>query len=244
MSSALPSNSDIARRIRHVSKVPIADSCTAANMHRHSITSSARASKDGGRSRPSACAGLRLITSSNLVGACAGSSPGLAPHIIGSSGLERGERNAPIISLCQKHETFSEQQRCSSLSPHHTRPHRLESRQAAAYGHRRILRTRSYLWSSSGLSGQSRINKVLPRSSLALQQLACYQPSSSSSCAPPKVEIKYFQGWECILLIRSPCPVFGAESQCLNYAQPDRKPPRLSPKSTSCFPAVRSAGIC
>ena len=34
----------------------------------HSITSSARASSDGGTSRPSALAVLRLITSSNLVG--------------------------------------------------------------------------------------------------------------------------------------------------------------------------------
>ena len=34
----------------------------------HSITSSARASSDGGTSRPSAFAVLRLITSSNLVG--------------------------------------------------------------------------------------------------------------------------------------------------------------------------------
>ena len=34
----------------------------------HSITSSARASSDGGTSRPSALAVLRLITSSNFVG--------------------------------------------------------------------------------------------------------------------------------------------------------------------------------
>jgi hypothetical protein len=46
----------------------------------YSITSSARASSEGGTVRPSAFAVLRLITSSNLVGACTGSSPGLAPR--------------------------------------------------------------------------------------------------------------------------------------------------------------------
>src|SRR5262249_41686771 len=45
----------------------------------HSITSSARASSVGGTSRPSALAVLRLITSSNFVGACTGSSAGLTP---------------------------------------------------------------------------------------------------------------------------------------------------------------------
>src|SRR3954470_8567557 len=45
----------------------------------HSITSSARASNEGGISRPSALAVLRLITSSNLVGCRTGRSPGLAP---------------------------------------------------------------------------------------------------------------------------------------------------------------------
>ena len=34
----------------------------------------------GGTSRPSALAVLRLMTSSNLVGSCTGSSPGLAPR--------------------------------------------------------------------------------------------------------------------------------------------------------------------
>ena len=52
-------------------------------MNRHpglySITSSARASKDGGRVRPSAFAVLRLITSSYLVGACTGRSAGFSP---------------------------------------------------------------------------------------------------------------------------------------------------------------------
>src|SRR6516165_3365658 len=45
----------------------------------HSITSSASASSDGGTSRPSALAVLRLITSSYLVGRCTGRSPALAP---------------------------------------------------------------------------------------------------------------------------------------------------------------------
>src|SRR5262249_7547297 len=45
----------------------------------HSITSSARASSVGGTSRPRVLAVLRLITSSNFVGACTGSSAGLTP---------------------------------------------------------------------------------------------------------------------------------------------------------------------
>src|SRR5262249_8020231 len=44
----------------------------------HSITSSARASTGGGISRPSTFAVLRLMTSSNLVGACTGRSPGFS----------------------------------------------------------------------------------------------------------------------------------------------------------------------
>ena len=43
----------------------------------YSITSSARASSDGGTSRPSALAVLRLITSSNLVGCWTGKIGGL-----------------------------------------------------------------------------------------------------------------------------------------------------------------------
>ncbi len=46
---------------------------------RHSITSSARCWRCKGTSRPSVLAVLRLITSSNLVGACTGRSAGLAP---------------------------------------------------------------------------------------------------------------------------------------------------------------------
>src|SRR5262245_54029955 len=45
----------------------------------HSITSSARPSHLGGTVRPSALAVLRLITNSNLAGACTGRSPGTAP---------------------------------------------------------------------------------------------------------------------------------------------------------------------
>src|SRR5262249_24756229 len=45
----------------------------------HSITSSARASKVGGISRPSARAVWRLITNSHLVGCTTGKSAGLAP---------------------------------------------------------------------------------------------------------------------------------------------------------------------
>src|SRR5262245_693533 len=45
----------------------------------HSITSSARASSVGGTSRPSALAVLRLMTSSNFVGACTGRSAGFSP---------------------------------------------------------------------------------------------------------------------------------------------------------------------
>src|SRR4029450_11997503 len=45
----------------------------------HSITSSARASSDGGTSRPSVLAVLRLMASSYLVGACTGKSAGFSP---------------------------------------------------------------------------------------------------------------------------------------------------------------------
>src|SRR5215467_11159826 len=46
------------------------------------ITSSARASSDGGIVRPSALAVLRLMTSSNVVGCSTGRSLGLAPRIL------------------------------------------------------------------------------------------------------------------------------------------------------------------
>ena len=46
---------------------------------RYSITSSARASSDGGTVSPSSLAVLRLITNSCLVGACTGMSAGFSP---------------------------------------------------------------------------------------------------------------------------------------------------------------------
>src|SRR5262245_35611145 len=54
----------------------------------HSITSSARASKVAGTSRPSALAVLRLITNSNLVGACTGRSAG--SHLEGCGRIDAG----------------------------------------------------------------------------------------------------------------------------------------------------------
>src|SRR6516164_7545718 len=48
----------------------------------HSITSSARASSDGGRPRPSALAVVTLMTSSNFVGCSTGRSAGFAPRRI------------------------------------------------------------------------------------------------------------------------------------------------------------------
>ncbi len=51
----------------------------------YSITSSARASSDGGTVSPSALAVLRLTTSSYLVGACTGRSAGFSPLRIRST---------------------------------------------------------------------------------------------------------------------------------------------------------------
>src|SRR5512144_892734 len=48
----------------------------------HSITSSARASREGGTSTPSALAVIRLMTRSNLVGCSTGRSAGFAPRKI------------------------------------------------------------------------------------------------------------------------------------------------------------------
>jgi hypothetical protein len=50
-----------------------------SNHQFYSITSSAVASNDGGNSSPNSLAVLRLIASSKLIGACAGSSAGFAP---------------------------------------------------------------------------------------------------------------------------------------------------------------------
>src|SRR5258708_15612324 len=51
----------------------------APHQYRYSITSSARANRVGGISKPSSLAVLRLIANSNLVGCSTGRSPGLAP---------------------------------------------------------------------------------------------------------------------------------------------------------------------
>jgi Flp pilus assembly protein TadB len=48
----------------------------------HSITSSATASSVGGTSSPSACAVIKLMTSSNFVGCSTGISPGFVPRRI------------------------------------------------------------------------------------------------------------------------------------------------------------------
>ena len=63
MTSDLPPEADIVTAGRHVSKVPISDIASA-----HSITSSARARRDAGTSRPSDFAVLRLMTSAYLEG--------------------------------------------------------------------------------------------------------------------------------------------------------------------------------
>src|SRR5262245_9017949 len=56
-----------------------------SKQHPYSITSSARASSEGGTVRPSAFAVLRLTTSSNLVGCSIGKLEGLAPFRIRST---------------------------------------------------------------------------------------------------------------------------------------------------------------
>src|SRR6516164_5314299 len=55
------------------------DELAALHLRGHSITSSAMARSLSGIWRPSALAAFRLITSSNLVGACTGRSAGLVP---------------------------------------------------------------------------------------------------------------------------------------------------------------------
>jgi hypothetical protein len=63
-------NSDIAPCL----KVPIPEVVSF-----HSITSSARATNASGSAKPRAFAVFRLITNSNLVGACTGRSAGFSP---------------------------------------------------------------------------------------------------------------------------------------------------------------------
>ena len=61
-----------------------------SNQQPYSITSSATVSNLSGMMRPSVLALLRLITSSNSVGASMGSSPGLAPlRILSTKAAER-----------------------------------------------------------------------------------------------------------------------------------------------------------
>src|SRR6266498_2436784 len=67
----------IFHHIASLSEPSVHDRCRSRAL-RYSITSSARANRVGGTSRPSACAVLRLITSSYLVGACTGRSAGLS----------------------------------------------------------------------------------------------------------------------------------------------------------------------
>ena len=72
--SALPPKADMCSTTRDVCLGPRADI-----VRPYSITSSARASTDGGMVRPIALAVFRLITNSYLVGACTGRSAGFSP---------------------------------------------------------------------------------------------------------------------------------------------------------------------
>src|SRR6266496_2878076 len=67
----------IFHHIASLSEPSVHDRCRSRAL-RYSITSSARANRVGGTSRPSAFAVLRLITNSNFVGACTGRSAGLS----------------------------------------------------------------------------------------------------------------------------------------------------------------------
>ena len=79
MSALPPPKADIGTRSRNVRFVPYADMLRCGRDWRYSITSSARASRVGGTSRPSVLAVFRLTTSSKLVGCCTGRSAGLSP---------------------------------------------------------------------------------------------------------------------------------------------------------------------
>src|SRR5262249_61751707 len=76
--SALPRKRTNSGEWRHVRFVPIATERSAAKAL-YSITSSARASRGGGTSRPRALAVGKLMTSSNLVGCITGRSAGFSP---------------------------------------------------------------------------------------------------------------------------------------------------------------------
>src|SRR5262245_61084131 len=76
------------------------DRCAATNEELaslHSITSSARASSEGGTVRPSALATLTLTTSSNLVDCSTGRSAGFAPfRILSTKVAARWRRKTPL----------------------------------------------------------------------------------------------------------------------------------------------------
>src|SRR5262249_53885084 len=67
-------------RCTHGRDVPEPDVSKCSKTVTYSITSSARASRVGGRFRPSALAVLRLMLSSNLVGCSTGKSAALTPR--------------------------------------------------------------------------------------------------------------------------------------------------------------------
>ena len=73
MSALLP-KADIIEREWHVRFVPKADILRCSKERPYSITSSARTKNDSGIFSPSALAVLRLMISSNFVGACTGRS--------------------------------------------------------------------------------------------------------------------------------------------------------------------------
>ena len=77
--SAVTPRPDMPSHRSEMTQRAISDNSHRSNERLYSITSSARASSDGGTSRPSALAVLRLITSSYLVGACTGRSAGFSP---------------------------------------------------------------------------------------------------------------------------------------------------------------------
>src|SRR2546421_1311353 len=96
--SALPLKADKAQTCRYVCFVPKAAVSNRSNAGPYSITSSARASIDGGISRPSAFAVLRLITSSYLVGACTGRSAGFSPLRMRST-YPAARRKGSVVSV-------------------------------------------------------------------------------------------------------------------------------------------------
>ena len=80
-SSDLPLKADIKQTLRQSEKCHFRTHASQQSKP-YSITSSARPSTDTGRSRKSALAVFRLITSSYLVGVCTGRSAGFAPALI------------------------------------------------------------------------------------------------------------------------------------------------------------------